>query len=368
MQKSKLLISLFCLMVLFALFVQADGSSGVVLELNTQNFETTIQSNPQKVFFIKFFAPWCGHCKRLAGTWSELAKELEDSSVPHFQNVQLAKVNCDEHPDIRRKYSIRGYPTLVLFVGGKPVTEYYGYRTVPKFKSFLDDVFSSAKSSGSVDQVTEVELESKIKNQNRAWTVMFYNSESAQTKQFDSNFQQLATNNKDTNNFFAKIDCNQEKELCTKRLTIDLTNGPQFVIFTGSDKMMSQFKEQPSVESLQKFITSGHVSSKVQIPGPVDNTPTILHFLNDHPYISIGVVTMFCIAICGIFLAILCMSDDSEKKGKTEPAENTENTQTNPANNFDVSSDEEGDKVVEATSNETAPSNLKKRNLSSNNE
>jgi len=129
------IFALLAMVVMMNVYLVAGSGSGVVLELTSQNFESTIQANPSKVFFVKFFAPWCGHCKRLAPTWSELAKDLDESSLPHFQNVQLANVNCDETSDICRKYSIRGYPTLKLFVGGKPLTEYYGYRTIPRISS-----------------------------------------------------------------------------------------------------------------------------------------------------------------------------------------------------------------------------------------
>jgi len=39
--------------------------------------------------FIMFYAPWCGHCKRLEPTWVELAK----SHVPSEDNVNDVRIS-----------------------------------------------------------------------------------------------------------------------------------------------------------------------------------------------------------------------------------------------------------------------------------
>lgn len=60
--------------------------AGKILSLNHENFKEGISEG---LFFVKFFAPWCGHCKRLAPIWNELNKKISGIS-----NVRLGKVDC----------------------------------------------------------------------------------------------------------------------------------------------------------------------------------------------------------------------------------------------------------------------------------
>ncbi|PSN37039.1 Thioredoxin domain-containing protein 5 [Blattella germanica] len=84
-----------------------------LLELTEDTFTKHVASGKH---FIKFYAPWCGHCQKLAPTWDSLAKSFE-----HDTTVTIGKVDCTIHRSICNNFDIKGYPTLLWIEDGKKV-------------------------------------------------------------------------------------------------------------------------------------------------------------------------------------------------------------------------------------------------------
>ena len=113
------------------------------VELFEENFyqlvvdKTTDRVSSEKPWFIKFFAPWCGHCKRLAPTWEELYNKNRGKL-----NVGTVDCTSDLGRPLCNHYEVRGYPTLLYF----PVSEstdqpsqffkYQGPRSLDYLESF----------------------------------------------------------------------------------------------------------------------------------------------------------------------------------------------------------------------------------------
>jgi len=49
---------------------------GKSISLTAESFQNLVTMS-QEPWFIKFYAPWCGHCKAMAPNWVQLAKEME---------------------------------------------------------------------------------------------------------------------------------------------------------------------------------------------------------------------------------------------------------------------------------------------------
>uniref|UniRef100_A0A914UM83 Thioredoxin domain-containing protein n=1 Tax=Plectus sambesii TaxID=2011161 RepID=A0A914UM83_9BILA len=67
-----------------------------------------------KPMLVMFYAPWCGHCKRLKPDFGAIAREMKGKVV-----IAAMDVNRPENADVQQQYEIKGFPTLIYFEEGK---------------------------------------------------------------------------------------------------------------------------------------------------------------------------------------------------------------------------------------------------------
>jgi len=96
-------------------------------ELNKDNFS---ELAGERAAFIKFFAPWCGHCKAMAPAWEALMADFKDS-----KEIFVEECDCTGGcKSLCESVGVQGYPTIKY---GDPsmLQDYKGQRDYDTMKS-----------------------------------------------------------------------------------------------------------------------------------------------------------------------------------------------------------------------------------------
>lgn len=121
-----------------------------VFTLVGKHFDDVVFDDSKDVL-IEFYAPWCGHCKRLKPTWDSLGEHY----APISDRVLIAKMDATEN-DIppSAPFQVSGFPTIKIKPAGtKEFIDYEGNRSL---ESFIEFVAENAKNNLDFPPVAEV--------------------------------------------------------------------------------------------------------------------------------------------------------------------------------------------------------------------
>lgn len=144
---------------------------------------------------VEFYAPWCGHCKKLAPEYAAAAQELAQQDPPRY----VAKVDVTQNEGLQNRFEIKSYPTLIWFVHGKQ-RPYTGDRVKDKIVSWITKRTSFPSKELKCDDIEDAVKDNKLN------LVYFGDFEG----QLYKTFAQIAVEDDKFKYFHASGECAQE--------------------------------------------------------------------------------------------------------------------------------------------------------------
>ncbi len=96
-----------------------------MIHLDKENFDDLIKKGNH---LVDFYAEWCGPCKMMGPILESL------------NNVNVIKVNVDEHGDLSEQFRIMSIPTLIFFKDGEKVNEVVGFHSKEQIESIIKEL------------------------------------------------------------------------------------------------------------------------------------------------------------------------------------------------------------------------------------
>nr|XP_045615779.1 thioredoxin domain-containing protein 5 homolog [Procambarus clarkii] len=230
-----------------------EALTGLV-EYTDVTFKSVVASGKH---FVKFYAPWCGHCQRLTPTWESLAKSFE-----HDKSVTIGKLDCTQFRQICNDYEVKGYPTLLWIEDGKKIEKYTGDRSHEDLKEFTvrmlgDDAGTEQKEDTNeplppVIVLTSENFENAIE---KGYTlVKFFAPWCGHCKRMAPTYDELGRKFVGHGEVkIGKVDCTQEvnRGLCSEQ---NVNGFPTLFLYKNANQI-GEYNGDRSLEDMVSFIT-----------------------------------------------------------------------------------------------------------------
>lgn len=88
----------------------------------------------EKNLLVMFYTNWCSFCKKLKPQYSMAATEVKNKHV-----IAAMDMEKPENNQVRKRFNITGFPTLLFFENGQPKYTFEGDNTKDGIISFLSN-------------------------------------------------------------------------------------------------------------------------------------------------------------------------------------------------------------------------------------
>jgi len=86
--------------------------------------------NTDKPVLVDFYAEWCGPCRAMPPVLKEIKNRFGDQ-------VQVFKINVDEHTDVAAHFQVNSIPTLMIFKKGQLLWREAGVKNTSQLQQLL---------------------------------------------------------------------------------------------------------------------------------------------------------------------------------------------------------------------------------------
>lgn len=277
--RSQFLIGVFlCSLLVNTVRVSAlYGSSSPVIQLTESNFKSKVL-NSNGVVLVEFFAPWCGHCKALTPIWEKAATVLKGVAT-----VAALDADQKEHQRLAQEYGVQGFPTIKVFVPGKPPVDYQGARDVKpivefvlkQVKALLKDRLDGKTTKGSStksESSASVELNAQnfdelVLKSEELWIVEFFAPWCGHCKNLAPEWKKAANRLKGKVKL-GHVDCDAEKSLMSR---FNVKGFPTILVFGADKDSPTPYDGARSAEGIESFALE-LVEAKVSPPEVIELT------------------------------------------------------------------------------------------------
>ncbi|CAL4895601.1 unnamed protein product [Urochloa decumbens] len=248
-QISRKAVGLLLLLAAAAAAVSPAAADDVVA-LTEADFEKEVGQD--RAALVEFYAPWCGHCKKLAPEYEKLG-----ASFKKAKSVLIAKVDCDEHKSVCSKYGVSGYPTIQWFPKGSlEPKKYEGQRSAEALAEFVNSEAGTnvkiAAVPSSVVVLTPESFDSIVLDETKDVLVEFYAPWCGHCKHLAPVYENLASVFKqDDGVVIANLDADKHTDLAEK---YGVSGFPTLKFFPKGNKAGEDYDGGRDLDDFVKFI------------------------------------------------------------------------------------------------------------------